>query len=79
MFNDLRNLAGNYGLELHPEKTVILCNLSQRRGRQAAKPTPVGGRLVKILNYNESTKYLGNKFFFDNHYETELDKRISTA
>ena len=38
MLNDLHNLAGNYGLELHPEKTVILCNLSQRRGRQATTP-----------------------------------------
>ena len=79
MLNDLHNLAGKYGLELHPEKTVILCNLSQRRGRQAATTTQVGGRHVKVLNYNDSTKYLGKKLSFSDHHTTEIDNRVSTA
>ena len=37
MLNDLHDVAGHYGLQLHPDKTVILSNLSQRRGRQATK------------------------------------------
>ena len=35
--NDLHEVAGRCGLELHPDKTVIMCNLSERRGRQATK------------------------------------------
>ena len=79
MLNDLHEVAGHCGLELHPDKTAILCNLSQRRGRQAAKRVTVGGRDVKVLNYDDSTKYLGRKLTFHDHHEVEIDNRIATA
>ena len=79
MLNDLHDVAGSCGLELHPDKTVILCNLSTRRGRQAIKSVQVGGRLVKVLHYADATKYLGRKLAFHNHHTTEIDNRITTA
>jgi len=79
MLNDLHEVAGRCGLELHPDKTAILCNLSQRRGRQAAKHVTVGGRDVKVLNYDDSTKYLGRKLTFHDHHAVEIDNRIATA
>ena len=79
MLNDLQQAAGRCGLELHPDKTVILSNLSRRRGRQAATTTNVNNKPVKILNYAEATKYLGRKLTFDDPHTTEVDHRISTA
>jgi len=79
MLNDLHQVAGKCGLELHPDKTVILSNLSQRRGRQAGSSADVGGRRVKVLNYSDSTKYLGRKLTFDDHHAAEIDNRIATA
>ena len=57
MLNDLHEVAGRCGLELHPDKTVIMCNLSERRGRQATKSVTVGDRPVKVLPYCDATKY----------------------
>ena len=79
MLNDLHDVARRCGLELHPDKTVILCNLSERRGRQATKSVEVGGRQVKVLAYDDATKYLGRKLTFHNHQTTEIDNRIATA
>ena len=79
MLNDLHNLAEQYGLELHPDKTVILSNLSQRRGRQATKTVQVGSRQGKVLDYDDNTKYLGRKLCFSDYHTTELDNRIATA
>ena len=79
MLNDLHEVAGRCGLELHPDKTVIMCNLSERRGRQATKSVTVGNRPVKVLPYCDATKYLGRKLTFDDHHTAELDNRIATA
>ena len=79
MLNDLHDLAATCGLELHPDKTVILSNLSQRRGRQAATTVQVGGRQVQVLKHDASTKYLGRKLTLGAHHTTEIDNRISIA
>ena len=79
MLTDLRDLAKTYGLELHPDKTYILSNLSRRRGRQAASKVDIGGQSVAVLHHSDSTKYLGRKLTFDDHHNTEIDNRISTA
>ena len=79
MLNSLYEVAGTCGLQLHPEKTVILSNLSQRRGRQAVKSVTVGGNQVKVLPYHENTKYLGRKLTFDDQHTTEITNRIATA
>ena len=79
MLNSLHDVAAHNGLQLHPDKTVILCNLSQRRGRQATASVTVGGQQVKVLPYHESTKYLGRKLTFDDQHTTELNSRIAAA
>ena len=79
MFNDLHNLAEQYGLELHPDKTVILSNLSQRRGRQATRTVQIGNRPVRVLHYEDNTKYLGRKLCFNDYHTTEIDNRIAYA
>ena len=79
MLNLLHDVAATYGLELHPDKTVILSNLSHRRGRQAGRIATVGGRQVKILPYHENTKYIGRKLTFDDQHTTEITSRITTA
>ena len=79
MLNDLHDIAGRCGLELHPDKTVILSNLSTRRGRQAPKSVEVGGRNVQVLPYTDTTKYLGRKLTFNDHHAVEIDNRLATA
>ena len=79
MLSDLHDIAGTCGLELHPDKTVILSNLSQRRGRQAAATVQVGGRPVQVLRYDDTTKYLGRKLTLGTHHTTEIDNRITVA
>ena len=79
MLNDLHDVASDCGLELHPDKTVILSNLSTRRGRQATKSVDVGGRKVQVLPYSDTTKYLGQKLTFNDHHTVEIDNRIATA
>ena len=79
MLTDLHDVAKTYGLELHPDKTHILTNLSKRRGRQAGNTVTVGGRPVTILQHDDSTKYLGRKLTFSDYHTTEINNRISTT
>jgi len=79
MLTDLKREAAKYGLELHPDKTKILTNLSQRRGRNASQTTDIDGEKVEILHHHHNTKYLGRRFSYDQYHDTELDNRIATA
>ena len=79
MLTDLHDLAKSYGLELHPDKTYILTNLSQRRGRQATTTVHIGDRPVKVLRHDETTKYLGRLLGFSDYHAAELSSRISIA
>ena len=79
MLNSLHDVAGTCGLELHPDKTVIMSNLSHRRGRQAVKNVTVGGKQVTVLPYHEHTKYLGRKLTFDDQHTTEIRNRMTAA
>ena len=79
MLNDLHEVAGRRGLELHPDKTVIMSNLSERRARQATKSVTVGDQPVKVIPDCDATKYLGRKLTFDDHHTAEIDNRIATA
>ena len=79
MLNDLHHAAEQRGLERRPDKTIILSNLSCRRGRQAATIITVGGKPIKILPFTDSTKYLGRNLTFDNPHTTEVDHRVATA
>ena len=79
MLADLRKAALPHGLELHPDKTYILSNLSQRRGRQTTTHVDIGGQHVKVIKYHDHTKYLGRKLTFNDYHLTEIDNRVSTA
>ena len=79
MLTQLRQQAKQYGLELHPDKTKILTNLSKRRGRDARTSVDVDGEPVSILHYHQYVKYLGRKVCFDEYHKTELDNRIASA
>lgn len=79
MLTDLHNFAKPYGLEMHPDKTYILTNISRRRGRQAASNVDVAGRAVQVLNYDDTTKYLGRKLGFSNYHATEVHNRINNG
>ena len=79
MLTDLHNFAKPYGLEMHPDKTYILTNLTKRRGQQAATTVDVAGRPVKVLDYHDTTKYLGRKLGFHNYHTTEIHNRINNG
>ena len=79
MLTDLHNFATPYGLEMHPDKTYILTNLSRRRGRQTATSVDVAGRAVQVLDYHDTTKYLGHKLGFNDYHATEVQNRITNG
>ena len=79
MLADLAHEAAKFGLQLHPDKTHILTNISRRRGRDAKTHIDINGQQISILSFHEHTKYLGRKTTFDNYHATELDNRISAA
>ena len=65
MLTDVYDLARDYGLELHPDKTVILYNGAKRNGHTNRSPVSIRGHTVRILPFSDSTKYLGRLFTFD--------------
>ena len=79
MLRGLVDAAGKRGLELHPEKTKILCNLRKITGIISRTSMEVNGMPIDIFPYSGSAKYLGRKLSFDDPDETELDNRISVG
>ena len=53
--------------------------MSKRRGRQTTTEVDIGGRPVKVLDFNDSAKYLGRKLSFDYYHATELNNRKTIA
>ena len=76
---ELNACATQYGLELHPGKTLILSNLHRRRGQQAKKLVDIGGKQVQVLAYDDSTKYFGRKLTLSDYHSCELHNRTTTA
>lgn len=58
ILRDLKNTAAKCELELHPDKTKILTNVSRRRG-QTTSHADIDGDVVAILEAGETTKYFG--------------------
>ena len=79
LLSDLHRDAKLYGLELHPDKTNILTNVSHRRGRENKSHILIDGEPISILKFHEHTKYLGRKFTFDSYHSAELGNRISAG
>ena len=76
---DLQQAAARYGLEIHPDKTKILSNVTKRRGRDARTNADINGSTVQILPYNDNTKYLGRKLTCNDYHITELNNRVASA
>ena len=79
MLTDLYDLAHDYGLELHPEKTVVLFNDSKRSSHTARTPVDIRGNAVQVLPFAGSTKYLGRLFTFHDYHQTEIHNRMACA
>ena len=77
MLTDVYDLARDYGLELHPDKTVILYNGSKRSGHTNRSPVSIRGHTVRVLSSSDNTKYLGRLFTFHDYHAAEIHNRIS--
>lgn len=49
MLSELQQNARPYGLEIHPDKTYILSNVSKRYGRQAENHVTINDATIQIL------------------------------
>ena len=77
MLGDVVIAAKKRGLQLHPDKTKILCNTSQRRGRAAQTSITVEGMNIEVVPFAGSVKYLGSILTFDEPMRAEIDHRVS--
>ena len=71
--------AKRRGLELHPDKTKIVCNLTKRRGRWGVSHAQVLDMKIEILLYFSSVKYLGRMITFSQGNAREIHNRIACA
>jgi hypothetical protein len=79
MLSDISIAAKSRGLELHPDETKNISNLTRRSGRSRASHVQVSGMNIEILPYSSSVKYLGRKITFDTCHTAEVDHRIACA
>ena len=80
MLGDVRRVAGEVGLLLHPgKKTKILTNSTIGTGRGRAKFAVVGDLEIEIVDLAGSTKYLGRLLTFTDPTETDIEHRIRQA
>ena len=79
MLDDLQREALRYGLELHPDKTKVLTNCSNKTGRDSCTNIAVGAMNIEILPLNGVVKYLGRKVCFENFQGVELQHRVHAA
>jgi len=79
MLSQLSTKAKTTGLELHPDKTKILTNTTQKTGRPKHSTISVNDMDLEILPMDGSVKYLGRLISFENAHEKEIDHRIRVA
>ena len=79
MIDTLTTETRKHGLQLHPDKTKILHNLTRATGDSKQRYARVGELNIEILPRTEATKYLGRKVSFDQYNQTEIDNRIAAA
>ena len=71
--------AEKRGLELHPDKTMILSNERHRQDNQTKTRTKIKDFEIEIVPYDGSAKYLGRKVCFNSFRDTEVDNRSHVA
>lgn len=79
MLHDAATVAKSRGLELHPDKTKKISNVTQKRVRSSASHANVMGMSIEILPYSASLKYLGRMITFDACHSNEVENRIACA
>jgi hypothetical protein len=79
MLEELSIEAKSAGLNLHPDKTKILANKVNRRGKDARRDVLVDGMTVEVLSIDQSTEYLGRRLGFQDFHDSEIDHRIAKA
>ena len=79
MIADIAAAAGQTGLEIHPDKTKIIHNLSHRKPKSQTEHTEIKGMNIQILPYDGTQKYLGRALTFKSPTNAELTNRISAA
>jgi len=79
MIRELADEAWKAGLELHPDKTKILHNVTRRRPRQQPEYVNIGHLNVEVLRSKSTQKYLGRKITFTAPHQTEVENRIAGA
>ena len=67
------------GLLMHPDKTKILTNATRHTGRATSKFADIEGMRLEILDFADTTKYLGRLIGFDHPHNAEIDNRIRVA
>jgi len=79
MLSDIHKVAGDCGLQLHPDKTKILTNAVKKTGRGNVRFIDVADLKIEILLASDSVKYLGRKISFENADGIELGNRTRAA
>lgn len=75
MIAHMQEEAAKYGLVLNMEKTKVLTTSSSRPGSEIS----IGAGKVKILDADESERYLGRKVCMEDYHQTELNHRIAAG
>ena len=79
MLGDLAEKAATCGLSIHPDKTNILSNMRENQRPKQTQHVNVKGMLIKVLGYDEVTKYLGRMVGFANPVTLDVDHRIGVG
>eukprot|EP00973_Karenia_brevis_P076475 10624414-Karenia_brevis.AAC.1 len=76
MLGNLSEEARKAGLELHPDKTKIMCNSFCKR-RKSQQHVQIKDMKIEILSCDSLTKYLGRLLTFNCPHSTEINARIA--
>ena len=79
MIDDIAKAVKPHGLELHPDKTKIMSNLTRRKGRARSQTARVQNMDIEILPHSSKLKYLGQMITFHNPMETDIQHRTRAA
>ena len=64
---------------MHNGKSKVMTNASKMTGRRMESSIEANGVKYEVLDWGDSTKYLGRKVSFSDPHECELGNRIAAA
>eukprot|EP00959_Pyramimonas_sp_CCMP1952_P394832 8272781-Pyramimonas_sp.AAC.1 len=77
MLRDFKRTAAKRGLDLRPDPTSTLTNVSRRRTND--KSCHIDGDVVEIFKGGETAEYLGRKLTLDVYHRAELTNVIAIS